>query len=98
MEIAGRQGVVVLREHAAAVHGDAACMARPRRGGAAAAARSLGLLLRVEEPPARSPSPLHRVLVPGFMEVRLDRGISVMLPSVCTKTCVHGRESKRLQK
>ena len=92
MEIAGRQGVVVLREHAAAVRGDAARVTRSRRGGAAAG--SLGLLLRVEEPPARSPSPLHCVLVPGFMEVRLDRGISVMLPSVYTKTCTWQRKQK----
>jgi hypothetical protein len=59
--------VVVLREYAT-IRWDAGVATRPRRG---AAAGSLGLLLGVQEPPARAPSPLHRVLVPGFVEVRL---------------------------
>jgi hypothetical protein len=68
--------VVVLREHAT-VCGDAG-VARPRHSGTTTSG-SLGLLLRVEESPSCSPSPLHRVLVPGFMEVRLNKGMDVML-------------------
>lgn len=65
--IAGRHAVLVLREQATAVRGHALHV----RGAAAAAAGGLRLLLRVQEPPACSPSSLHRVQMPRLVEVRL---------------------------
>ena len=78
--IAGRQAVVVLREQAA-VRGHAL---RVRGAAAAAAAGGLRLLLRVQEPPACSPSSLHRVQMPRLVEVRLHKQ-NVIFPSVLLK-------------
>jgi hypothetical protein len=63
---AGRQAVLMLREQAAARGRGHALRVR-----GAAAAGGLRLLLRVQEPPACSPSSLHRVQVPRLVEVRL---------------------------
>lgn len=61
--------MLVLREQAAAVRGHALRV----RGATAAAAAAWGirLLLRVQEPPACSPSSLHRVQMPRLVEVWL---------------------------
>ena len=37
------------------------------------------VLLRVQAPAAGAPRPPHRVLVPGLMQVRLLRGMNVVL-------------------
>lgn len=68
MEITGRQAVLVLWEH------NAVCRDEPW----GATIWSFRLLLCVEESPPCSPSSLHRVLMPGFMEVRLNTNINVM--------------------
>ena len=64
MAVARWEAVLVLREQAA-ISGHALCV----RG----ATRGVRLLLRVEEPPACSPSSLHGMQVPRLVKVWLHR-------------------------